>query len=606
MTNSTNTDQNTNSLDKQKANTLWKILEPYKDKYLQVWWYGGMEKGKRPGDQPQVHVLFREVLEDFSPTNNFFQITANITDLVSWRVDTVWHQQRKVKSLNGDAYEFVINHTDFEFKFLKIYKDVSKTKNFDFFKNREEYQKEDFQKEDSKRKNCLSFKVEHPEFDEILIPCLEFLTRAYGLSTELIRILTTYNERERELRLYTPHKGEQGLWTVLLGDGITRADHVFVAYYKYTELAKNAARILYSSIVENTHLKHTNIYPKVVPWHTETLPIRVSGFRLAGTKTFVVTRIRGIKVPKDDHIRIISKVTERINTTTDNDQPNPPLPQLGNGDINVSTNQGGRRPPSDHELIEDDFEWIDGGPANELSKYKFVKQVKRPKRKKKFIETQTIGTGAPDNSPEVLNSQIVPSTNNSKEFQAPQDGRIIGLWKACIKAMEINPYLIQQVNYYTFEKGFNYSELPMLIGFFTESEVQVHKTWCYANSLKTQIRGALIIRLTVSGPEPIYIFDIQPATYTSTEEGETIKKEKGHAGLVFQMKQEKNLEQFISDLMYLLPLHEGSYPPNVFQSLLVTQVFLFRHSNTKGLTEGESTLLNALRKIGIDKVSFKK
>lgn len=171
--------------------------------------------------------------------------------------------------------------------------------------------------------------------------------------------------------------------------------------------------------------------------------------------------------------------------------------------------------------------------------------------------------------------------------------------------MEVNPHLIQQVSYYTFEKGFNYSELPMLIGFFTESEVQVHKTWCYANSLKTQIRGALIIRLTLSQLEPVYIFDIQPATYTSTIQGETLTKERGHAGLVFQMKQEKDLEQFISDLMYLLPLHAGSYSPSVFQSLLVTQIFLFRHSNTKGLTEGESTLLNALRKIGIDKITFK-
>ncbi|RSP67155.1 hypothetical protein EA729_16235, partial [Acinetobacter baumannii] len=88
-------------------------------------------------------------------------------------------------------------------------------------------------------------------------------------------------------------------------------------------------------------------------------------------------------------------------------------------------------------------------------------------------------------------------------------------------------------------------------------------------------------------------------------EGETLTKERGHAGLIFRMKQEKNLEQFISDLMYLLPLNEGSYPQEVFQSLLVTQIFLFRHSHTKGLTEGESTLLNALRKIGIDKISFK-
>ncbi|MCU4504161.1 hypothetical protein KTI78_13400 [Acinetobacter sp. WU_MDCI_Abxe161] len=600
MTN-TSTDQNTNPSDENNVNKLWEILKPYKDKYLQVWWYGGMAKGKSPRDQPKVHVLFREVLEDFTPTDNFIQITTNITDLVSWRVDSIWHQQRKIDFVNKDIYEFVIDHTDFEFKFLKIYENVDEKKKINFLKKREGCEIVD----SKRKKNCISFKLNHPEFDELLIPCLEFLTRAYGLSTELIRVLTTYNESERESRLYTPHIGEKGLWTVLLGDGITRADHVFVAYYKYTEMAKNATRILFSSIVENSNFKQANIYPKVVPWHDETLPIRVSGFRLAGTKTFVVTRIRGIKPPKNDHIRIIPKVTERINTTTDTDHPNPPLPQLGSGDINVSTNPGGRRPPSNHELIEDDFEWIDGGPTSELSKYKCKKQTKRPKRKKKYIETQTISTGAPDNSPDVLNGQIVPSTKDSKEFLSPEDGRIIGLWKACLKANEISPDIIQGVNYYTFEKGFDFSELPMLIGFFTESDVQAHKTWCYANSFKTQIRGALIIRLNVSQLEPIYIFDIQPAIYTSTVEGETLTKERGHAGLIFRMKQEKNLEQFISDLMYLLPLNEGSYPQEVFQSLLVTQIFLFRHSHTKGLTEGESTLLNALRKIGIDKISFK-
>ena len=58
----------------------------------------------------------------------------------------------------------------------------------------------------------------------------------------------------------------------------------FVAYYKYTEIAKKASRILFSSIVKNSDFKQANIFPEVVPWHTETLPIRVSGFHLAGTK----------------------------------------------------------------------------------------------------------------------------------------------------------------------------------------------------------------------------------------------------------------------------------------------------------------------------------
>ncbi|MCH1684456.1 hypothetical protein MKK80_10400, partial [Streptococcus suis] len=68
----------------------------------------------------------------------FIQITANITDLVSWRVDSIWHQQRKIDFANQDIYEFVINHTDFEFKFLKIYENVDEKKKINFFKNREE------------------------------------------------------------------------------------------------------------------------------------------------------------------------------------------------------------------------------------------------------------------------------------------------------------------------------------------------------------------------------------------------------------------------------------------------------------------------------------
>lgn len=584
----------------KKASKLWNALEPYKDKYLQVWWYGGMEKGKRPGDQPQVHILFREVLEDLTPTNNFIQVTTNITDIISWKVDSVWHQQRKISYMINDTHEFIINHSDSTLKFLRTYKNVSKTKQITFFKNREEYVIEE-----QKRRNCLSFNISHPQFDQLLIPCLEFLARAYGLSTELVRVLTTYDENERTARLFTPYKEEKGLWTVLLGDGITRDDYVFVAYYKYTELAKNAARILFSSIAENSNLKHTNIYPKVTPWHTETLPIIVSGFHLPETKTFVATRIIGMKAPKYQHIRITPRITERTNTPADTNQPNPPLPQLGNGDIKVSENQGGRRPSSDHEILDDNFVWIDGAPDKEPSKYKYIKQTRRPNRKKKFTETQTIGTGSPDGSSGVLNNQIVPLTNDHNEFKAPEDGRIIGLWKACIKAMKINPSIIKGISYYTFEQGFTFSEIPMLIGFFTESENQSHKSWCYENSFKNQRRGALIIRLTTSKTEPIYIFDIQPATYTSVIKDKTLIKERGHSGLIFQMKQEKNIEQFISDLMYLLPLHEGSYPQDLFQTKLTNQLSLFRHSHTKGLTEGESTLLNALKKLSIKDIKLK-
>ena len=80
---------------------------------------------------------------------------------------------------------------------------------------------------------------------------------------------------------YTPHIGEKGLWTVLLGDGITRADHVLLHIINI--LKSQEGLFLFSSIVKILILNKRYL-SEVVPWHTETLPIRVSGFHLAGTK----------------------------------------------------------------------------------------------------------------------------------------------------------------------------------------------------------------------------------------------------------------------------------------------------------------------------------
>ena len=229
------------------------------------------------------------------------------------------------------------------------------------------------------------------------------------------------------------------------------------------------------------------------------------------------------------------------------------------------------------------------------------------KRKKNTKETNTIGTGEPDSSKDVLNSQIKPTTDEDKatEFEAPDHGRIMGLWNACLKAHRLNPCIVNAVHYYTFEEEFDYNDKPTLMAFITGSEEQAHINWCYADSFKTALRGALVIRLSLVGCPPVYIFDIQPATYVSTVEGESVLKERGHAGVIFRSRTLEQFEQYISDLMESLPLSEGSYTTTLLGSNMVTQLFVFRHSNSTGLSEGESTLLNALRKIGIININLK-
>ena len=612
MNNHSNEKNTDNSPDKTKS-PAFKVLESNAEKFLMVWWYGALAKADRRNAQPKVHVAFRELLEDYTPTDNFIFIDANITDLVSWPIGTVWHHERLVDYLPFEIREFDIDHTDFTHTYVQAYKRDEKTGRIDHFFS----DKNKFYINPSQRENCISFSLTDQEYKELLVPCFEFLVRGYGLSTELPRILTTYDETERHERLYTPHPEEENTWTILIGDSLTTDDHVFIAYYKYSKYTQDAVRILFSSIAKHDDfIQRNHIYPKVMPWHKETRKIRVSGFCIPDTNAFLALTILGIELPDQTLIRRVPKVIHRIKKPVDVNSPNPPQLQLGPGQINVSEDQGGRKPLLQSVILGHEFTWLGSGPIGEKSKTKYERTITQPQRKKNTKETNTVGTGEPDSSKEVLNVQINPTTNGDTEFEAPYHGRIMGLWNACLKARSLNPSIVNAVHYYTFEEEFDYRDKPTLMAFFvnsetlnnkdiTDGEKQTYKNWCYANSNKTALRGALVIRLSLVNCPPVYLFDIQPATYVSTVDGESVHKERGHAGLIFRSRTVEQFEQYISGLMESLPLSEGSYTTTLLGSNLVTQLFVFRHSKSAGLSEGESTLLNALRKIGITNIKLK-
>ncbi len=215
MNNHSNEENTDNSSDKKSP--AFKVLESNAEKFLMVWWYGALAKADRRNAQPKVHVAFRELLEDYTPTDNFIFIDANITDLMSWPIGTVWHHERLVDYLPLEIREFDIDHTNFKHTFVQAYKRDEKTGKIDhFFSDRNK-----FYINPSQRENCISFSLKDQEYKELLVPCFEFLVRGYGLSTELPRILTTYDEVERHERHYTHHPEEENTWTILIGASLT-------------------------------------------------------------------------------------------------------------------------------------------------------------------------------------------------------------------------------------------------------------------------------------------------------------------------------------------------------------------------------------------------
>lgn len=179
MNNHSNKENINSSPDNKKI--IFNALADHADKFLMVWWYGALGKANRRNAQPKVHVVFRELLEDYTPTDNFIYIDANITDLVSWRIGTVWHHERFVKYFPLEIREFDIDHTDFKHTYVQVYKRDEKTGEIDHFLSNIN----EFYIKPSKRENCISFSLKDQEYKELLVPCFEFLVRGYGLSVIL-------------------------------------------------------------------------------------------------------------------------------------------------------------------------------------------------------------------------------------------------------------------------------------------------------------------------------------------------------------------------------------------------------------------------------------
>lgn len=189
----------------------------------------------------------------------------------------------------------------------------------------------------------------------------------------------------------------------------------------------------------------------------------------------------------------------------------PPQLQLGPGQINVSEDQGGRKPLFQSVIW---VWWLGSGPIREKVKQSMKEPSPNHRERKILKKPIQLVQENPDSSKEVLNVQINPTTNGDTEFEAPYHGRIMGLWNACLKARSLNPSIVNAVHYYTFEEEFDYSDKPTLMAFFvnsetlnnkdiTDGEKQTYKNWCYANSNKTALRGALVIRLSLVNCPPV-------------------------------------------------------------------------------------------------------
>lgn len=589
----------------QPATGKIRICEPLQKKSgrLMVWSYGGLKKNQREKTVPIAAVFFRRIDENNQPTGPSFWGDIGLPHLGLLRIGSVWEKGICKADAIMETHKFDIDFTKGRWNHVSPYSCIQDGQPSPI-------SADDYPLHFPKDRNwLLDFPLDNGR--NLLIPCLEFLVRNYGRSVEVPRILTTHHWEEAERHFYDEFDQpvRSGAWPVKLKRRMRNGDVVFLAHAKYDEYAKRAAKEIYSQIEASYDERDDTKYSfiKVAPWFQGAAQIKVSGLWINGGRTFLGLRIMGGSNPQG---AIIQRDRENPSKLED--------PAEGEGDGEVREGASERVLKKLPDIIDlTDAEAPDQGSSTvdveedeyeELGESRVVIDVRRERatasqgKSRKTDEPGKFSSGEAHGGGKGVGKA---SIHARPVFES--HGILHDMWNAMQYLKKARPGRITSVEWFTFEQGFQTSDVPQLIGLkpFDDKEIKdisaEVRRWPILSGTQTknpEPRGLLVTRLQVDGKR-IYIVEIQRKPLKKKQEdGSTKDVEESFKGMVFTLDDTGNFGEWLNRLASRIRYVKGVVDRLVREC--PGHADTFKHSTaSEEKVLCEATVLKALSKIEV-------
>ena len=265
-------------------------ISRFGNKTVVVWWYERIKKNVDAESIPYVDVIFRFLDPNDEPAG-VTSAKIGVSRLGSFRLGTIWKDGKCIAETDlGDDQIFSVDFTQGAWSFMNLHGN----------KQTQPFFKKDYPLRTQPTGDVVSTLLSFPLPEgNLLVPCIEFLYRCYGSTSDMARILTTYPWDEIVEMLYADTEKDPTTWLVQPSLDIPDDDALFLASVRYDPYAENAARLIYAQL-DNAHgrnLKETSL--EVKPWFQGPARIRVRGRWINDRKTFLCYEVTGMSQPLD-------------------------------------------------------------------------------------------------------------------------------------------------------------------------------------------------------------------------------------------------------------------------------------------------------------------
>lgn len=523
---------------------------------MKAWWHSGIYKNKNDSNEPLALVYFLD-----NQSGDFQRKSIPITQLGRYHIGSAWEGQKQVGALKFEVRSFEVSFDKGSFFFNRC--------------------------SDPRVPGCPPYPNEiHPfwngknnswliEFPlssggTLTIPCLEVLSRLYGRSQEIKRIIASkpWSKCLSRLVLETDDIETSGFWTMRKPHWATNGDIPLLAHLKYSRYARSSVRSIYAQIESGfTPGSKAPIFIKVRPWFEGPATIKVAGISFNHGKSFLGLQILGCSDPQCPPIEVLTNDTtsrhkapiriDKAEAITDKTE--------AIFTAETSPDRGSR----EHISFEPPFEQL-GAPCKILKRPLGQRDREQVAIRADQIEELDSVTASADD-PFGTQKRVIKSL-----VQAPTpeeiETTIQKVW-GTLKHIEQLRAGITSVQAAAYDKGrIQWSDELKLLSFKPSSHSS--SSWPYRSASRKRPRRFLLCKISY-GPKTFFLLEVERRPRSSSISGE-----ENYQGLVFVTDQA--IEHTLTKVVSAIAKHQGIMKKAVNELRLVANTFTHRESDGDG------------------------
>lgn len=549
---------------------------PNEDFPMMVLWYGALH-AKLDGRTRRVRVAFQRV--DDKPGNAFFRDVA-FSHLDALQLGSVWQRRRRV----GDAKLVELEPTAANFS-PGGWRIMSAKSEADAGRPTPLNGKYPVFHEDEREERSKLLELSLLNGRKMIVPCMEFLLRGYGVSGLIPRALTSMGWDEALgmfLTNTTPETNTKGEWVIRLAARMQNGDAPFLAHIQHVASSREAVQ----GIVQQCTQQNANrewIHLQVAPWFSTSLQVSARGIWVR-PGTFLALRFQLNAHPGADGngIDLVKIREEEVRRSERADGDN--VARDGNPFFTLS--------PESKMVVRalDDFDNTGiAAPDTKGDQERRLILGPRPKMTVRFETKPSFvippqSAGAPAVKVDATNADAIAEAHR----MVVAHGTVLEMWKELRRLHAVHPDTIRTVEWLHVKHGFVSTETPELVALqpFANAEPATPDARKFVRRDKNQApRGVLVVRFRVRVPESkdwkvFYLLEIERRRERVKQHGTVVHtEEKGCRGLVATLAPETEFRGWL--LKTLSSIRHVVGRVEELKSLHPDELVTFKHRPSK-------------------------